>query len=151
MISKALALRLNAQRVSTDDLIEKKAGQSIKDIVALKGWDHFRALEREVIISLEGQKGIIIDCGGGIVLNPLNLTSLNRNGTIFYLDAPPQVIYERIKNDTARPLVNVPNPLAELTKIYNERFPLYAKADFTIDASDPSIEGPIVQILAKAK
>ena len=82
-------------------------------------------------------------------MNPKNLTSLKKSGTIFYLNAPLDVIYKRVKDDAARPLVNVPNPRVELEKIYKERLPLYEQAHFTIDTSNVSIEGPLVQILSK--
>jgi shikimate kinase len=150
MVAQELSRRLNRPACSTDAWVEGKTKASVKDIVAAQGWPHFRCLEAQAVADLARQQGIIIDCGGGVVLDPKNLEILRNNGIIFHLDAPPSVIYGRIKDDASRPLINVPNPLAELEKIYAQRLPLYAQADFTIDASDPSIEGPVVQICAKA-
>lgn len=151
MIAKALAKHLNRPGISTDEMVEKQAGASIKEIVADKGWEHFRMLEHKAVEHACQQQGVIIDCGGGVVLNPQNLALLKKHGIIFYLDAPPSVLYQRLKNDTQRPLLAAPDPLAELTGIYQQRLPLYNQADYTIDASAASIEGPVDEILSKVK
>ena len=151
MIAKALARKLKVSRLSTDELIAKKAKCRIKDLVAERGWEYFRALEHKIVLQVSRKKGIIIDCGGGTVLDPENLDALKINGIIFFLNAKPAVIYQRIKNDPNRPLVDVPNPLAQIRRIYKQRLPLYNRADYTIDACDPSIEGPVAQILSKVK
>ena len=151
MIAKALAGKLKARYLSTDELIEKKTKRTIKDLVAWKGWEYFRALEHKIIAQVSKKKGVIIDCGGGVVLDMRNLDALKVNGIIFFLNAKPAVIYKRIKNDPNRPLVHVPNPLAQIRKIYKQRLPLYNQADHTIDASDPSIEGPVAQIVLRVK
>jgi shikimate kinase len=147
--AKVLAERTHRRLVSTDEMVEHRAGQKVKDIVAKHGWDHFRKLESSVVEEISQQHGLVIDCGGGVVLDRQNLKWLKVNGIVFYLDAPPDVLYERIKNDSNRPLIQVANPQAELEKIYAERFPLYSQADFTIDASDQSIDVPVAQILKK--
>ena len=149
--AKILAQRLKIPAFATDDLVEEKAGKKVKDIVAEKGWPYFRQLEHDAVAALSAKKGVIIDCGGGVVLDPKNLNLLKANGIIFYLDAPPKVLFQRLKNDPLRPLIQVADPLAELEKIYKERLPLYSQADVTLDASDPSLEGPVAQILAKVK
>lgn len=149
MIARALAQKLQRPYFSTDELVEKEAGARVKDIVAARGWDHFRSVESTVVAGLAQQSGIIIDCGGGVVLKRENMDLLQNNGIIFYLDAPPEVLYQRLKKDTQRPLIQVSDPLAELKGIYRQRLPLYSQAHFTIDASDASIEGPVAQILLK--
>ena len=151
VIAKALAKRLKIPCLSTDELIEQKTKRTIKDLVAQHGWEYFRALEHKIVVQISRRKGIIIDCGGGVILDPENLDALKTNGIIFFLNAPPVVIYQRIKNDPNRPLVHVPNPLAQIKRVYKQRLPLYNQADYTIDASDPSIQGPVAQILLKVK
>lgn len=150
-IARALAKKLKVPNLSIDQIIEKKAKHKIRTIIAQKGWLYFRQMEHAIVRQAAQKKGVIIDCGGGVVLNPENMALLKKNGIIFHLKATPEVIYQRIKGDPHRPLVNVPNPLAQLKKLYKERLPLYNQADVSIDASDPSIQGPVVQILAKVK
>jgi len=151
MIAAALAKKLNVPHVSTDMLIRQEAKTGIKDIVAQKGWEHFRQLEHKAVAQAAAQDGVVIDCGGGVVLEPKNMELLRKNGIIFYLEAPPEALYKRLKGDPHRPLLQVADPLAELTTIYNERLPLYNQADHIIDASDASIDGPVAQILSKYK
>jgi shikimate kinase len=149
IISKSLSKKLKADRFSIDEMIETKEKSSINKIVEKKGWPYFRLAEHRIVKKLSRKRSIVIDCGGGIVLNPANIELLKKNGIIFYLKASPQVIYKRLKGDKTRPLLNDPNPLARLKSIYKERLPLYSQADFIIDASDPSIEGPVAEILKK--
>ena len=149
MIAQALSKKLGIKYFSTDDIIEKKEKRSIAEIVKHKGWPYFRALEHQIVKKVSAKKSVVIDCGGGVVLDPENFELLRKNGIIFHLKATPEIIYKRLKGDQSRPLINEPNPQARLKAIFKERLPLYNQADFTIDASHPSIEGPIVEILKK--
>ena len=110
-----------------------------------------QALGRETIIVKQASlaKGIIIDCGGGIVHRAENLAMLKINGIVFYLQASPETIYQRIKNEAHRPLLNAPNPMGVIKDLYKQRLPLYNQADYIINADDESIEVPIVEILKK--
>ena len=146
MIAKSLAQKLKVKYFSIDAMIEARQKRSIAKIVENKGWPYFRKLEGQMVKKLSRKKGIVIDCGGGVVLNPKNFELLKKNGMIFHLKATPQVIYKRLKGDQTRPLINGPNPLARIRKIFKERLPLYSQADFTIDASDPAIDGPVAEI-----
>ena len=149
MAAKALSDKLKAKSFSTDDLIEAKQKRSIAKIIEHKGWDYFRELEHKEVKKLSSKKGVIIDCGGGVVLNPNNMKFLKANGIIFYLKASPKVIYNRLKGDKTRPLISSSNPQAKIKEILKTRIPLYNQADFTVDASDPSIDVPVAEILKK--
>jgi shikimate kinase len=81
------------------------------------------------------------------VLRKENLQLLKANGIVFYLQATPEVIYQRIKDEKHRPILKVPDPLGCIKELYQQRLPLYNQADFTIDANDASIEGPVVEIM----
>ena len=149
VIAKELAQRLNIPYVSSDALIEQKEGGSITDIFKDKGEAYFRNVEHEVVKSISSRRGIVIDCGGGVVLNSENLKLLKTHGIVFYLQASVDVIYQRIKNEGHRPLLKVPDPLRVIRELYTQRLPLYSQADVCIDANDASIEGPVVQILQR--
>ena len=149
MTAKALSNKLKIKYFSTDDLIEAKQKRSIAQIIEDKGWDYFRELEHKEIKKLSSKKGVVIDCGGGIVLNPKNIKLLKVNGIIFYLKVTPKIIYNRLKDDKTRPLISGPNPQAKIKEILKTRIPLYNQADFTVDASDPSIDVPVAEILKK--
>ena len=147
MIARELAKRLKVDVLATDDLIEAKEGESINAIFRSKGETYFRNAESKIIKEISQRRGIIIDCGGGVVLRKENLQELKTNGIVFYLQATPEVIYQRIKNEGHRPLLKVPDPLGFITKLHNQRLPLYNQADHVIDANDASIEGPVVEII----
>ena len=149
MIARELGKRLKRDVVATDDLLESRERQTIDEIFKSKGEAYFRGLESEIIKEVSQRRGIIIDCGGGAVLHKENLQELKVNGIIFYLQATPEVIYRRIKNEGHRPLLEAPDPLGCIKELYQQRLPLYNQADYTIDANDASIEGPVVEILKK--
>jgi len=150
MVARELGKRLNAEVVSTDALAEASEGVTIHEIFRSKGEAYFRNLESEIIKKVSLRQGIVIDCGGGVILRKENLQHLKTGGIVFYLQASPEVIYQRIKHETHRPLLQVPDPLGCIKELYDQRLPLYSQADHTIDANDASIEGPVIEILKKA-
>jgi shikimate kinase len=151
MVARELGVRLKREVLATDALIERKAGKTIPEIFQAQGEAYFRDLEAQIVKEAAQRQGIIIDCGGGVVLRKENLQELKRHGIVFYLEAAPEVIYERIKHETHRPLLKASDPLGCIKELYQQRLPLYNQADFTIDANDPSIEGPVVEIIKKVK
>jgi len=149
VIARELAKRLKVEMISTDALVEAREGQLIHEIFKSKGEAYFRNLESDIVREISSRRGVIIDCGGGVVLRKENLPHLKANGIVFYLQATPEVIYERIKHEGHRPLLKTPDPLGCIKELYQQRLPLYNQADHVIDANDASIEGPIVEILKK--
>lgn len=150
-VAASLVNHLKRELVSTDRLIEERASKTIDAIFKAHGEVYFRNLESEIVEEVSHREGIIIDCGGGVVLRKENLQHLKSNGIVFYLQASPEVIYERIKHEKHRPLLNVPDPLGCIKELYNQRLPLYNQADHIIDANDASVEVPVVEILKLIK
>ncbi|MCK5013744.1 MAG: shikimate kinase [Candidatus Omnitrophica bacterium] len=137
LTSKKLSGILNRPAISTDDLIARREGRAITDIFRDSGEAYFRKVEKEVVEEVSGQKGIILDCGGGVVLDSENMVNLKKNGLVFYLSAPPERIYNNIKGQKHRPLLNVEDPRAEISELLESRKPYYEKADVIIDADKP--------------
>ena len=136
MVSRRLSLQLKKEVVSTDELIVEREGRPITEIFAQSGEPYFRALEKKVVSEVAARKGVIIDCGGGVVLDPENLAFLKQTGVVFYLSATHEKIYQRIKDQTHRPLLNVPQPLARLEELLIKRQAFYEQADYIIDTND---------------
>lgn len=147
MIARELGVRLKRQVISTDELAEDMEKKTIHEIFKSKGEAYFRNLEKQIIQEVSLRQGVIIDCGGGVVLDKENLKHLKTNGIVFYLEAEPEVIYQRIKHEGHRPLLKTSDPLGCIKELYQQRLPLYNLAHHTIDANDASIEGPIAEIL----
>ncbi len=147
MIANALGQKLQRPVLSTDKIIEDSQKRSINAIFTESGEEVFRRIEHDVIKDVSQKDNVIIDCGGGVVLNPDNLLLLKKKGKVYFIHATPDVIYQRLKNDTSRPLLQVPQPLERIKELYQHRLPLYNQADVVIDANDASIDGPVAAIL----
>jgi len=149
MIARELGKRLKRQVIAIDDLIEARENLSIHDIFKAKGEVYFRDIEHKAVKEASCRENVVIDCGGGVVLRKENLQALKSNGIVFYLEATPEVIYQRIKGETHRPLLKTSDPLGCIKELFHQRLPLYNQADHTIDANDASIEGPVAEILKR--
>lgn len=149
-VARLLASELKMPAVCLDEEIVKRAGKGIPEIVADRGWDAFRDLESDVVEVYANEDGWVIDAGGGVILRKKNVTNLRRNGTLFWLRAPPAVLIERIKEDTERPpLKRGKTFLEEVEEVLEERLPLYrSAADFEIDVSEKAPEQIASQIRA---
>ena len=137
LTSNKLAGALKRKICSTDKLIEKREGRVIADIFRDSGEAYFRKVEKEVVKEVSGQTDIILDCGGGVVLDFENVADLKKNGLVIYLSAPPERIYNNIKGQKHRPLLNVEDPQSKISELLEARKPYYEKADVIIDADKP--------------
>src|SRR5262245_55691172 len=111
-VSRLLTEVIGWKRFSTDKIIEKEQGKTIPEIFAESGEAYFRQLEAKTVAKLSDKKRALIDCGGGVVINPTNIKLLKKDGVLFYLKASPECLYENIKVGKVRPLMQVKNPLA---------------------------------------
>ncbi len=145
-IGRKLAQRLGLQFVDTDALIVQQNGRSIAQIFAEDGEETFRQLERDIAQELSQQSGLLIATGGRLLLDEVNVQALRRSGRIFCLTAAPETIYDRVKHDTERPLLNVPDPQAKIEQLLQERAAGYGR--FTqINTDGQTIEAIIEEII----
>lgn len=149
-VGRKLAERLGYTFIDTDKVIEDKAGKSVTDIFKEYGESYFRELEAKFVKNLSNIKGYVISTGGGIVVNRENILSFKKYGfLICWLKASPETIYNRVKNQTHRPLINVENPLNEIKRLLAIREGLYAEADISVDTNGMEA-GKIVDIIVDA-
>jgi len=153
VVGKVLAEKLNKEFVELDSLIEQKARKSIPDIFQQDGEIAFRELEIEVTKEVSDRKNLVIACGGGIVLNKINIDRLREEAIIVYLIASPELILKRVLNEEGqRPLLNTPNKASEIQQLLKFRKPFYDRAaDIKIDTSRLDIDSVAEQILGKLK
>lgn len=147
LVAKHLAAKLNRDVVSTDEVIVAREGKPITQIFEEKGEEYFRHLEAQAVADIAARKGIIIDCGGGIAVNPQNMKNLRKNGIVFYLSAGAEEIYKNVSGQKHRPLLNAPDPKARMSELLNQRRPFYEKADHIIDANGKTGEQLCAEIL----
>ena len=153
VVGKALAKKLNWEFIELDSLIEQKAGKSIPDIFQQDGEIAFRELEIEVTREVSQEENAVIACGGGIVLNQINIDRLRQKSKIVYLTASPAVILKRTLNDgEERPLLNVANPVLTIKELLTFRKPFYERAAETkINTSKLKVDAIAEQIKEKMK
>ena len=152
-VGKALAEKLNKEFVELDAMIEQKAGKSIPEIFQQDGEIAFRELEIEVTREISSQKNLVIACGGGVVLNKINIDRLKQEAVIVYLTASPDIILKRtLGGGETRPLLNVPDKAAEIRELLKFRQPFYHRAaDIEVNASKLDVDAVSEQIIMKLK
>jgi shikimate kinase len=135
VIARRLGRLLGRPVVSLDSEIVQRAGKSIPDLVAERGWDHFRDLEEQICRCAGAQDGQILDCGGGVVEREANIAALREHGRVFWLRATPATIVARIGGDGNRPsLTGGKSFTDEVSEVLQRRTPLYqAMAHEVID------------------
>jgi len=129
---RALAERTGMELVDMDSLIETRQGKTIPEIFAQDGEPAFRALERQLVSELSTQSGLIISTGGGVVINPDNLTDFEKSGLMVCLTASPETIFHRLEKDTTRPLLSG-DKKQQIAALLEKRKPLYAAIAHQID------------------
>ena len=137
-----LSYRMRRAVEDTDKLIERRMGKKISEIFETEGEEFFRDLEtrtlKELIDKLQYH---IIAVGGGTPVREENRKLLQELGTVFYLKASPESIYQRVKNDRSRPLLQCENPLERIRSLMEAREEAYAScADIILDTDKMTIE-----------
>ncbi|MDG2256025.1 MAG: shikimate kinase [Opitutaceae bacterium] len=127
-VGRSVANRLGFAFIDSDHAIEEADGRSIKEIFDSEGEVAFRELERKFIDEGHANECCVISCGGGLVAQPGMLKRLRAKGPVVCLLASPETIFERVKGNEKRPLLNVQDPLARIRELLGEREPIYKKA-----------------------
>ena len=128
-IGKLLAEKLNWNFIDIDNEIEKEENMTIKNIVELRGWEYFRAVENKVTKEISKTDQTIISTGGGTIIDKDNEKELKKNGKVIYLYVKPEVCAERIKNSKKRPALDEENDVfEELKYTYRKRNDRYIKS-----------------------
>ncbi len=150
-VANKLATVLRRELVSIDDVIVDRERRSINEIFLKEGEAYFRSIEKKVIDEICHRDDLVIDCGGGAVIDQDNLHRLKENGVVIYLKASPVIIYDRIKNDGHRPLLRVDDPRAKIQELLVLREPFYSRADTVVVTDDKSLDDVTGEILSFIK
>jgi len=134
-LGRQLARRLNKHFVDADTELENRLGVSIPTIFEIEGEAGFRDREEVTIADLTQLVDVVLSTGGGAVLRPANRARLRENGTVVYLHADPNVLWERVRHSRNRPLLQTGDPRIRLATLYGERDALYREvADHVIES-----------------
>lgn len=134
-VGTALARLLGVPFRDSDEEIVKAADRSIAEIFERDGEPFFRARETEVIGRLLRGEPAILSTGGGAFLSETNRKLVHEQGVSVWLRADLDLLWNRVRHKTTRPLLRTANPRETLRAIYAAREPFYAMADLTVDAA----------------
>lgn len=135
-VGRRLEERTGLPRFDTDEMVTAKFRLPIVQIFERHSEDVFREAENEILRSFDSHHAAIIVTGGGVVLREENRDQLRQLGTIVYLYASEEILFERALRRSSRPLLRTGDPRTTLKELLEKRLPLYkAIADLTVDAS----------------
>ncbi len=146
-----LSYKLKMPVEDTDKLIERREGKSIRQIFEEEGEEVFRKKETELLGELADRQGrVIYSVGGGTPVREENRKLLRQLGTVVYLQISPETVYERLKGDTTRPLLQCENPLEKIRELIESRKEAYEScADIMIAVDLLDMEEILEQICGK--
>ncbi len=147
-IGRRVALRLGIPFVDADAEIEKAAGMTIPDIFAMHGEPDFRAGEARVIARLLESGPQVLATGGGAFMNADTRAVIGAKGVSVWLKAEFDVLMRRIKRRHDRPLLKTDDPGATLRALMDERYPVYALADVTVQSREVPHEKIVDEIVS---
>jgi shikimate kinase len=150
-VGKRLATRLERTFIDTDMVIERELGTSITQLFTEKGETYFRAHERRIIAQTCQQQDCVIATGGGAMVDLANAELLKKSGLVVCLTATPEVIYNRVRGNTNRPLLQGDEPLIKIRTLIAERAQAYARADVMVETSQRSLDDVVHAVLAAYK
>jgi len=133
-VGRALAHMLGVPFLDSDAEIEAAANSTIAEIFERDGEPFFREKENQVITRLLKGNPCILSTGGGAFLQPRNRNAIALDGVSVWLDADVELLWQRVRHKTGRPLLRTNDPKRTLTEIYNERVPIYRTADLPVKA-----------------
>lgn len=148
-----LSYRLRRTIIDTDQWIEQKQKKTVSEIFEESGEEAFRCMETECLRELiKTARRQIISAGGGLPMRKENHALLKELGRVFYLKVTPETVYERVKSDTTRPLLQVEDPMERIRTLMEKRAPVYeACADVIVEVSGKSFEEIIEEIERNSK
>lgn len=151
-IATCLAKNYGMDMIDMDQLIVESEGMSISDIFTQKGEVYFRDAETKLLIQMQGEKNKVISCGGGVVLRDENVQVMKKSGQVVLLDAKPETILERVKNDENRPLLRGNKNVQFIRDMMEKRQPKYeATADFVVYTDGKGADEICKEIMSKVK
>jgi len=148
-VGRRLARALGATFADADDEIVAAAGLSIADIFALYGEPRFRELERRVVCRLLEQPPMVLALGGGAFVSAETRQQIKARAVSVWLRANLETLLARtMRKRGTRPLLAQGEPRDILARLMEERYPIYAEADYTVDTQAEPHEVVVARIMA---
>lgn len=136
-ISGCLHSMFGMKVVEMDQVIAERERMSIPDIFAAYGEEYFRGLETKLLVEMQSQKNTVVSCGGGAALRERNVAEMKKNGKVVLLTASPETVYERVKDDGGRPLLEGRKDVKGISELMEQRRGKYeSAADIVINTDN---------------
>ena len=148
-IGKRLAKQLGIPFADSDHEIELAAGCTISQLFAEHGEESFRDGERRVVARLVGGGPIVLATGGGAFVDPQTRAMLNKQAITVWIDAPIEVLVERVSRNDNRPLLREGDPKEILARLAEQRRPAYSQAHIRV-VSGRGSHGEVVDAIVEA-
>lgn len=148
-VGKLLAEKIGADFFDVDFLIEKSQKMCITEIFKTKGEKYFRQIEADIIRNIPSDNTVVSLGGGAFENSDTRDFLLSGNNTVIYLKTSAQKIYERIKNDTTRPLLTDNMNIETIQNMLNIREKNYKLAHYTVLTDNRSADEIVNEILGK--
>lgn len=151
-VGTALARQLGVEFRDSDEEIVRAANRSIAEIFERDGEPFFRARETEVIGRLLRGTPCVLSTGGGAFLSEANRALIHDVGVSVWLRADLELLWQRVRHKTTRPLLRTANPRETLRELYEARQPLYAQADIVVEsAAERAVEDMASRVIEALK
>ena len=143
-VARVLGKRLDWKVEDIDARIEKAERRDIPAIFRADGEPYFRAREREALLALLPERGVVVASGGGTFGDASNRELMLRDGAVIWLDAPFETVVQRVPVDGRRPLAA---DRLGMEQLYNQRLTAYSQAHLRVDAGRGSVEELVDHIM----
>ncbi len=149
-VGQKLAKQLGLEFIDVDQEIERRSGVSIAWIFDVEGEQLFRERECRIIEELSLLPGLLMATGGGAILKEENRRCLVERGAVLFLDTTVDTQLNRTTYDTKRPLLQNVDKRKVLTRLKQERDPLYREvADVIVKVDNRSTNKMIEAIMTE--
>lgn len=147
-IGRKVAGELGLNFIDSDHEIEAVSRTTIPDLFALYGEPEFRALEQRVIARLLDGGPQVLSTGGGAFMNEQTRDAVAKQAVSVWLKADIDVLMERVSKKQNRPLLKDPDPRGVMQRLIDQRYPVYAGADVTVETRDEKKEVIAQEVIA---
>lgn len=148
-VGTQLARVLGVPFLDSDEEIVLAANRSIAEIFERDGEPFFRARETEVLSRLLRGAPCVLSTGGGAFLTEPNRQMIADHGVSVWLRAELDLLWQRVRHKSTRPLLRTANPRETLRSLYEARVPIYGLADLVVDSRpDYSVEDMADRVVA---